>query len=138
VKHRGAALFVFLLAALSSRPAAADADPWFGPDKALHFAVAAGIAGTGYAVTTAFAEDRWKALAVGGAAALGAGALKEGIDATGSGTPSWKDFGWDVIGTAVGLAIAWGIDAALHDGKAPLVAHTSSGPPAASPFALRF
>lgn len=104
---------------LSASARAAEPDPWFGRDKAQHFAVAAAIAGAGYGVTTAFARDRWKAFAVGGGAALAAGALKEGYDATGHGDPSWKDLGWDVIGAAVGLAIAWGIDAAVHGGQPP-------------------
>jgi putative lipoprotein len=117
---RGLALCAFLGVAVTSAGArAAEPDPWFGADKALHFAVSAGVAGAGYGVTTAFASDRWKALTVGAGAALAVGALKEGYDAAGSGDPSWKDFGWDVIGAAVGLAIAWGIDAGVHGGKAP-------------------
>jgi putative lipoprotein len=137
----GLAVFTFLGVTMSSASApAADADPWVGSDKALHFAVSAGIAGAGYAVTTAFARDRWKAFAIGGGAALAAGALKEGYDATGHGDPSWKDLGWDVLGAAVGLAIAWGVDAAVHGGHAPpLSSRLSLDPraPAAS-FALRF
>jgi len=128
------------IASTVSVPARAEPDPWIGRDKALHFAVAAGIAGAGYGVTTAFARDRWKAFAIGGGAALAAGALKEGYDATGRGDPSWKDFGWDVVGAAVGLAIAWGIDAAVHGGRAPpLSSQLSLHPrvPAAS-FAVRF
>jgi putative lipoprotein len=112
-------VLVFLGVTVSSAYARADPDPWFGQDKALHFTVSAGIAGTGYGVTTAFAEDRWKAFAIGGGAALAAGALKEGYDASRHGDPSWKDFGWDVIGAAVGLVIAWGVDAGVHGGKAP-------------------
>jgi putative lipoprotein len=138
-------LAIAILLGLTAPPAiarAAETDPWFGSDKALHFAVSAGIAGAGYGVTTAFAEDRWKAFAIGGGAALAAGALKEGYDAMGHGDPSWKDFGWDVIGAAVGLAIAWGVDAALHGGKAPpLSSRLAFGPraPAASwavPFSI--
>jgi putative lipoprotein len=114
------AMLAFLcLTAHSALARAAEADPWFGQDKALHFAVSAGIAGAGYGATTALARDRWKAFAVGGGAALAAGVLKESYDATGHGDPSWKDLGWDVIGAAVGLAVAWGIDAAVHGGKAP-------------------
>ena len=115
-------------------------DPWFGRDKALHFTVAAGIAGAGYGATTVFACDRWKAFAVGGGAALAAGALKESYDAAGHGDPSWKDFGWDVVGAAVGLAVAWGIDVAVHGGNAPpLSARLTPDPraPAAS-LVLRF
>ena len=114
------ALLAFAFVTAPAAPAiAADPDPWLGSDKALHFTVAAGIAGVGYGVTTAFAEDRWKALAVGGGAAITAGALKEAFDATGSGDPSWKDFTWDLIGAAVGLAVAFGIDVAAHGGKLP-------------------
>jgi putative lipoprotein len=110
------------IGAWSAAARAADPDPLFGPDKALHFAVSATISGSGYAMTTAFAEQRWKALAVGGGAALTAGALKEAYDATGHGDPSWKDFGWDVVGAAAGLLVAWGIDVVIHGGIAPPIA----------------
>jgi putative lipoprotein len=127
-------------ASSASSAHAAEPDSWLGPDKALHFAVSAGIAGVGYGVTTAFARDRWKAFAVGGGAALAAGALKEGYDATGHGDPSWKDFGWDVIGAAVGLVMAWGIDAGVHGGKAPPLSSQWSLDPRspAAAFAIRF
>ena len=135
------AVFTFLGVMMSSASApAADADPWLGQDKALHLAVSAGIAGAGYGVTTVFAHDRWKAFAIGGGAAVAAGALKEAYDATGHGDPSWKDFSWDVLGAALGLAIAWGVDAAVHVGPAPpCTARLSLDPraPAAS-IALRF
>jgi putative lipoprotein len=135
------ATVVFLcLTAWPASARAADADPWWSGDKALHFTVSAGIAGTGYGVTTALARDRWKAFAIGGGLALAAGGLKEGYDATGHGDPSWKDLGWDVIGAAVGLAVAWGIDVAVHGGKAPpLSSQLSFGPRATSAaWALRF
>lgn len=93
-----------------------DADPWISRDKAFHFDVSAGIAAAGYGVSAAWLVDaRWKALAIGGGVALAAGAGKEIVDATGlfGGDPSWKDFAWDAIGTAVGLAIAWGVDLLL-------------------------
>jgi putative lipoprotein len=134
-------MLVFLGLTVTLRSArAAGADPWFGQDKALHFVASAGIAGAGYGVTTAFARDRWKAFAIGGGAALAAGALKEGYDAAGHGDPSWKDLGWDVVGTAVGLALAWGVDVALHGGNVPpLSSRLSLDPsaPAAS-LAVRF
>ena len=93
-----------------------DADPWISRDKAFHFDVSAGIAAAGYGVSAAWLVDaRWKALAIGGGVALAAGAGKEIVDATGlfGGDPSWKDFAWDALGTAVGLAIAWGVDLLL-------------------------
>jgi putative lipoprotein len=107
------------LATTSTAAHAAGEDPFWGPDKALHFAVAGTIAGVGYGVTTAATADRWKAFAVGGAAAVGAGALKEGLDAAGLGDPSWKDFAWDVIGAACGLGVAWALDVAVQGGHVP-------------------
>lgn len=128
-----AALLGFALVATIAPPArAADPDPWFGPDKALHFAVSAGIAGAGYGVTTAFEGERWKAFAVGGGAALTLGALKEAYDATGHGDPSWKDFAWDAAGTVVGLAVAWGVDALVRGGTPPFTSTSSNE------FALHF
>jgi putative lipoprotein len=138
---KGHAALACLAVSVSSTPARADErDPWFGPDKALHFTVSAGIAGAGYAVTTAFASERWKAFAAGGGAALSAGALKEAYDAIGPGDPSWKDFGWDILGAAFGLVLAWGIDAGLHGGKAPPLSASASLDARArsASFALRF
>jgi putative lipoprotein len=140
-RGRGAAVGAFFLTALSiGRAHADDPDPLFGRDKALHFAVSASIAGAGYGVTTAFAKERWKALIIGGGAAIAAGALKEGYDAAGHGDPSWKDFGWDVVGAAVGLALAWGIDVAVHGGETPPLSSRLSLDPSApsSAFALHF
>ncbi|HMI83015.1 MAG TPA: hypothetical protein VK550_02920 [Polyangiaceae bacterium] len=142
-KRRSVLIQALALVGVTASPLSAratEADPWFGTDKALHFAVSAGIAGAGYGVTTAFSDERWKAFAIGGGVALAAGALKEAYDATGHGDPSWKDLGWDVIGAAVGLAIAWGVDAGLHGGKPPpLSTRLAIDPraPAAS-LALRF
>ena len=42
------ALFVTVWLAGGAAFAQADPDPWLAPDKALHFAVSAGIAGVGY------------------------------------------------------------------------------------------
>jgi len=44
---------------------------------------------------------------------LGLGALKEGADALGLGTPSWKDFLWTAVGGSLGLGLAGVFDAAL-------------------------
>lgn len=107
----GVAFAVWTATCLVSIAAMAnDTDPWFGPDKALHFGASAVIAGGGYALGTGLTQERWKAFALGGGAALTAGALKEGLDAMGLGTPSWRDFTWDVAGTLVGLGIAYAID----------------------------
>jgi len=119
VARIGAALAALAIVASSPTSAHAADDSFWAPDKALHFGVAGAIAGTGYGLTTAATPDRWKAFAVGGAAAVGAGALKEGLDAAGLGDPSWKDFAWDVIGAACGLGVAWALDVAVHGGSVP-------------------
>jgi putative lipoprotein len=115
---RGPAAVVAFVAVitLSGAARADDADPWIARDKAFHFDVTAGIAAAGYGVSAAWLVDaRWKALAIGGGVALAAGAGKEIVDATGlfGGDASWKDFAWDAIGTAAGLALAWGVDLLL-------------------------
>jgi putative lipoprotein len=91
-----------------------DPDPWFGPDKALHFGAAFGISVAGYAGGVAAFDDRWSAVAFGSGIAIGLGAAKEGLDAAGLGQPSWKDFAWDVIGAALGIGVAVSFDAALR------------------------
>jgi putative lipoprotein len=97
--------------------AAADPDPWLGPDKALHFGVSAGLAGGGYAVSALFLDRPWQRAVAGSAFSLTLGAGKELYDLSGHGDPSWKDFTWDVAGTAVGIGIALLVDAALSSGK---------------------
>lgn len=90
-----------------------DADAWWGRDKALHFGVSAGIATGAYGVGTVLFDKRLDAALFGGAVALGVGAAKEGADALGYGTPSWRDFTWDAAGTLVGVALGLGIDLLL-------------------------
>jgi putative lipoprotein len=141
---RGAAsVAAFVAATALSGPARADdADPWISRDKAFHFDVSAGIAAAGYGVSAAWLVDaRWKALAIGGGVALAAGAGKEILDATGlfGGDPSWKDLAWDAMGTAVGLAIAWGVDLLLGGVDSARPALASPRPQvAAANVALRF
>ena len=120
-------------------------DKWWAPDKALHFGVAAAIAGIGYGVGTEIFEKRWACAALGGGLAIGAGAGKELLDMTGAGDPSWKDFTWDVIGAVAGLGIAIAIDAIVrsHDDSTSTASGSHSAalsnrfaPPSA--FALQF
>lgn len=115
VRQLGLSFASFMLAMSAAAAASAsDADPWFGRDKMLHFGASALLAGGGYAAATGLTEQRWKAFAVGGGVALATGAAKEGLDALGFGVPSWRDFAWDVVGTAVGLGIAYAVDAVVR------------------------
>jgi putative lipoprotein len=99
------------LAATSA--SARDPDPWLGQDKALHFGVSVGLAGGGYAASALLLDAPWQRALAGGAFSLSLGAGKELYDLSGHGDPSWKDFTWDVAGTAVGLGIALLVDAAI-------------------------
>jgi len=118
--------FAVAATALSPRAEAqqTDPDPWFGRDKALHFTVSTVIASTTYAIASTQFRARYPPLLIAGGLTLTIGAAKEGFDALGFGDPSWKDFTWDVIGTIVGLGLAWGIDLAVRgvNAQAPLFA----------------
>jgi putative lipoprotein len=126
-----------IVSALTASPARAqtapaDPDPWFGKDKALHFGASAVIAGGGYAIGAAIFPSRGAALALGGGLALGAGTARELADLAGLGTPSWRDFFWDVAGTIVGLAVAWSVDMLVRgvDAKHPPITAASAISPA--------
>jgi putative lipoprotein len=109
---------------------AADPDPWLGPDKALHFGVSVGLAGGGYALSALVLERPWQRAVAGAGFSLTLGAGKELYDLSGHGDPSWKDFTWDVAGTAVGIGIALLVDAAISSSS-------SSRAPASAPSAIR-
>jgi putative lipoprotein len=99
---------------------ASDADPWFGQDKALHFGFSVVLSAGGYAASSAFLDTRTERALAGSAFSLTLGAGKELWDLSGHGDPSWRDFTWDIVGTAVGTAIAVGVDAWLspkHDSQ---------------------
>lgn len=118
--------------------ASSDPDPWFGKDKALHFGVSAGIAAGAYGISSTFVTPRYGRLLIGGGVAIAAGAGKELLDMTGFGDPSWKDFTWDVIGTVVGLGLAWSVDLLIGgvSDAHPLLGPPHVMPPASSPSAF--
>jgi putative lipoprotein len=105
-------------AGLGGRPAPARAetaaggggDEWFGHDKALHFGATFVISAGGYGAAALLSEDVRVRLAAGAVLGIGAGAGKELWDLGGHGDASWRDFTWDVVGTAAGLAFAAAID----------------------------
>jgi putative lipoprotein len=91
-----------------------DSDRWLGPDKALHFAFSAGLAGVGYAGAALVFDAAWQRASIAAAFSLSLGAAKELYDATGHGDPSLRDFTWDVIGCAVGVGLSYAIDVLLR------------------------
>jgi putative lipoprotein len=95
-------------------PAAGGGDEWFGHDKALHFGATFVISAGGYGAAALLSEDVRVRLAAGAVLGIGAGAGKELWDLSGHGDASWRDFTWDVVGTAAGLAFAAAIDCAIH------------------------
>ena len=104
---------------------AADPDPWFGPDKALHFGVSVGLSAGGYGVSALVLHERWQRAVAGAGFSLTLGAGKELYDLSGHGDPSWKDFTWDVVGTAVGVGVALLIDVAVSSSSTRNTVHTS-------------
>jgi putative lipoprotein len=92
-------------------PAMAQAsDPWWGPDKVLHFGATAALATGGYATGALLFEGELPRFALGAGLGLGAGVAKELWDLSGRGDPSWKDLTWDVVGTGTGLLASWVVD----------------------------
>jgi putative lipoprotein len=98
----------------SARAQSADADPWWGRDKALHFSASASLAVVGYAGTSMGTENRAARAAGGAALAVGAGVAKELWDLDGHGDASWKDLTWDLIGATTGVLFSLAIDWSVH------------------------
>lgn len=98
-----------LLLALAPAAAAAQTDPWWGRDKALHLGAGAVLAAGGYAAGAILWEEPEAALWTGAAVGLGAGVVKELLDLAGMGHPSWKDLAWDAVGMGAGLLLAWAV-----------------------------
>jgi len=101
------------------RASASEADPWFGPDKALHFSLSVALAAGGYAASSAFLDTRGERALAGGTFSLTLGAGKELWDLSGHGDPSWRDFTWDVLGSVIGVALAAGVDALTQSKQSP-------------------
>jgi putative lipoprotein len=110
---------VALLMTSEARAQQSEADPWFGHDKALHFAASASIAVVAYAGASFKTDDRPTRIAAAVTFALGAGLLKETWDLTGHGDASWRDLTWDVVGTTTGVLVAYAIDWAVGRLRGP-------------------
>lgn len=87
-----------------------EADPWFGPDKGLHFGASAALAGGGYVGGAWVFEEPWQRATVGATLSLSLGVAKELHDLAGYGHPSWRDMTWNAAGTATALGVCWLVD----------------------------
>jgi putative lipoprotein len=103
-------LALCFFAGTSAATSLASADSFWGPDKALHFGVSAGLAGGGYAASSLVWQRPWQRALAGATLSLSAGVAKELWDLSGHGDPSFKDLAWDGIGTGVGVALATAVD----------------------------
>jgi putative lipoprotein len=121
-----ALLLVSVASHARAQQAASDPDPWFGHDKALHFAASASIAVVAYGGAALVTDDRPTRIAVSASVALGAGILKELWDLSGHGDASWRDLTWDVVGTTTGVLFAYALDSAI----ARLRGHPAAARPA--------
>jgi putative lipoprotein len=97
----------------------AETDPWFGPDKAIHFGASASIAVVAYGGASLKTDHRPTRVAAAVCFALGAGIAKEAWDLAGHGDASWRDLTWDVVGTTTGVVIAYAIDWAISRLRGP-------------------
>jgi putative lipoprotein len=107
-------VFVLITPSGSARAQTADADPWWGRDKALHLSASASLAIVGYAGTSMGTESRSARAAGGAALAVGAGVAKELWDLEGHGDASWKDLTWDLIGATTGVLFSLAVDWSIH------------------------
>jgi putative lipoprotein len=94
-------IIILTMAPLSN---AAQKDRWFAADKYQHFALSVFYsAGTTVIAHRHFEMSKSKAPVVGFGFTISLGALKEGLDYTSrKGTPSGKDFIWDIAGALAG------------------------------------
>jgi putative lipoprotein len=113
VKHTIPVALALGCLALEGPARAADPDPWWGRDKALHFSLSIGLGSGGYAGSALWVPERWQRAASGAGFSLSLGAGKELFDLAGYGDPSWRDFTWDVAGTALGVGAAYLLDLAF-------------------------
>jgi putative lipoprotein len=105
--------------ALPGRAQAAD-DAWWGKDKQKHLLLSSGAAFVTYVWLGHSGMEPSLRMGATALVVLGVGALKEARDALGYGHASWKDMTWNVIGTAVGLIVAWVVERCLWP-KSPWV-----------------
>ncbi len=104
-------------------------------DDRLHLGLSSLIAFGAYGVVALIDEREQVRVGVGAAVALAAGIAKELWDLSGRGDPSWRDFGFDVIGTGVGLLAGWLLGLLVRHVRGP---DEPEPPPPSAPLTLRF
>jgi len=105
----GVVMASLLSLGLAQQAQAAD-DAWWGKDKQAHFFVSSGIAAATYLWLGQSQMEPFLRMGVSTGVVLGLGAIKEVWDVLGHGHPSWKDMTWNVIGSVVGLVVAWVVE----------------------------
>ena len=96
----------FIFVALSFHVLSTGADRWTGPDKAKHFFLGAFIQSASFGILQTSGAGRNAALAGASGTTVAAAAAKELRDRYAStGTPSFRDFAWDVAGAAAVLPL---------------------------------
>jgi len=107
---RCALVMGLLCCALGPMKAQAQSDAWWGKDKQKHLLVSLSVSAATYVWLGHSGVESSLRMGVTTLLVLSAGALKEARDAMGYGHPSWKDMTWNVIGTAVGLVVAYVVE----------------------------
>ncbi len=103
-------LALTLCLAFVPKARAADPDPWFARDKALHFGATFTLASGGYAGTALLSERQSVRAAAGAGLAMSAGIAKEVYDHYAGGDASYRDLTWDLVGTATGVLVSYLLD----------------------------
>jgi len=104
-------------------------------DDRLHLGLSSLIAFGTYGVVALLDERESVRVGVGAAVALAAGIAKELWDLSGRGDPSWRDLGFDVLGTGVGLLAGWLLGLLVRHVRGP---DEPESPPPSAPLTLRF
>lgn len=102
-------------------------------DDRLHLGLSSLIAFGAYGVVALFDERESLRVGVGAAVALAAGIAKELWDLSGRGDPSWRDLGFDLIGTGVGLLAGWLLGLLVRHVRDP-----DEADPSPAPLTMRF
>lgn len=123
-----------VLAAALAAPTPASAQLLRRDDR-LHFGLSALIAFGAYGVVALVDERESLRVGIGAAVALAAGVAKELWDLSGRGDPSWRDLGFDLLGTGVGLLAGWLLGALVRHLRGPTEPEL---PAPGAPLTLRF